>query len=147
MKNKSLITNICLSVISVLVFVFLALPFIGKISGYDLLQTLEYLGHMDAGVALVYIAPLFMIIASALVLVFSVLNILGDVKVIKNKTLLKVSRIVSLVATIILAVFALLAFIFILANEATPAYALIVCLVLGLVALACSILTSVWSKK
>lgn len=147
MKNKSLITNICLSVVSVLVLVFLALPFLGQISGYDFLQLLQYLGQMDFGTALVYIAPLFMLIASIVLLIFSVLNLLGDLNVIKSEKLLKVSRIVSLVAAIVLAVFVLLAFILILAKEATPAYALIISLILGIAALAGSILICVWNKK
>lgn len=147
MKNKSLITNICLSVASVLVLVFLALPFISNATGYDFFQMLEYLSYMDAGSAFVYISPLFMLIASVLVLVFSVLNILGDVNVIKNKTLLKISRIAALVSAIILAIFALVAFIMILAKEVSPAYGLIIVMILGLASVAASVLACVWNKK
>lgn len=146
MKNKSLISNICLSAASVLILVFLALPFVGNVAGYNYLQAIKYIGGANIEIALIYIAPLFIMIASIVLLVFSILNILGNVNVIKSEKLLKASRIINLVAAIILTVFAVLAFVLIFALGATPAYGLIINVVLSIVALVASILTFVWKK-
>lgn len=145
--KKTMITNICLVALSVLAMIFLALPIAGGISGYDCLQLLGYLGEMDFGFALFYIAPLFILIASIALLVFSVLTLLINLNVIKNEKLLKVARIINLVAGIVIGVFAVLAFIILLVKGGSPAAGLILTLIAGIAAAVVAILEKVWSKQ
>ena len=147
MKTKSLIVNILLAVLCLMMIIFLALPMVGKMTGFDTFQTLSYLKYMGAGVAFIYVAPLFIMLASIVLLVFSVLNILGDVKVLKCEKFLKVSRIVALVASVIVALFALLAVIFIVAEGASPAVGLILNLIFAFATVAGTSLVLVWGKK
>jgi len=147
MKNKSLITNICLTALSVLVVVFLALPYVDVLSGYDCFQGLQFLGHVPVDIALIYIAPLFMMLAAVITLIFSVLGLLGDLNVIKSAKLLKAARVVNLVAAIILAVFTLLAFILAFVVGASPAVGLILNLVFAIAILVGVILNRVWNRK
>lgn len=148
MKNKSLITNICIALLSALVIGFLALPYVEGISGYNCFDFLPYLSEgVDFDVALVYIAPLFMLIASAITLIFSVLGLLGDLNVIKSEKLLKIARLVNMIAAIVLVVFTLLAFILIFVLGSTPAYGLIINLVLTIVVVVAAVLNFVWSRK
>lgn len=147
MKNKSFIANICLSAFSVLAIVFLALPYFGAASGFDTFKMLSYVTNMDFGEAMVFVAPLMMMIASILVLVFSVLNLLGNTKVLKSEKLLKVSRIIALVASIVLVLFALAGFVILLVYGTTPAYGLIINLVLAIATVVGTALVVAWKNK
>jgi len=150
MKNKNLIANICLASIGVLALIFLALPHLGglfAISGYNCFEFLSSLGMMDFRTAIIYIAPLVILIAGLVILAFSALNILGNLNIIKSETLLKVSRILNLIASIVLTLFAVLAFVFIITYEASLGAGLIINLVLGVVAIVGSALVLVWNKK
>ncbi len=145
--KKTMITNICLVALSVLAMIFLALPMAGKMSGYDCFQFLGYLGEMDFGFALFYIAPLFILLASIALLVFSVLTLLINLNVIKNEKLLKVARIINLVAGIVIGVFAVLAFILLLVKGGSPAVGIILTLIAGIAAAVVAILEKRWSKE
>ncbi len=147
MKNKSLVANICLAVLSVLVIAFLALPYVGVTSGYDTFEALRFLNGIGGGVAFVYIAPLFMLLAGLVLLVFSVLNILGDLNVIKSEKFLKISRVMALVAAVVVALFALIALICICVEGAEPAAGLIINLILALTTVAGTSLVFVWGRK
>lgn len=147
MKNKSLISNICLISLSVLVLIFLALPLIGGISGYQMLEALGYIGGAEFALVLVYIAPLFMLLASIVLLAFSIVNLLGTLNVIKSEKLLKISRIINLVAGIVLALFALVAFIIIFVEGGTPAYGLILNVIFAIAAIVFVSLELKWAKK
>lgn len=145
--KKTMITNICLVALSVLAMIFLALPMANRASGYDCFQFLGYLGEMDFGYALFHIAPLFILLASIALLVFSVLTLLINLNVIKNEKLLKVARIINLVAGIVIGVFAVLAFILLLIKGGSPAVGLILTLIAGVAAAVVAILEKVWSKQ
>ena len=147
MKNKSLITNISLALLSVLVIAFLALPYVTPLSGYDCFEGLQFLGDVPADIALIYIAPLFILLAAVVTLIFSVLGLLGDLNVVKSAKLLKAARVINLVAAIILAVFVLLGFILAFVVGAEPGVGLILNLVFALVILAGTVLNRVWNRK
>lgn len=145
--KKTMITNICLVALSVLAMVFLALPIAGRTTGYDCFQLLGYLGEMNFGSMLLFLSPLFILIASIALLVFSVLTLLVNLNVIKNEKLLKVARVINLVAGIVMGAFAVLAFILLLVEGGSPAVGIILLLLAGIAAAVVAILEKVWSKK
>ena len=148
MKNKYLITNICITALSVLIVAFLALPFVGNMSGYDAFNFLQYLGRMnDFVLAFIYVTPLLMLILGVVIVACSVVGILGNTNVIKSEKLLKVVRLVKLVAASVLAFVTFLTFIFIFVKEASPAFWYIINFIFSLAILAGSILELVWTRK
>lgn len=147
MKNKSLITNSCLIGLSTLVLIFLALPAVFSLSGYNCLEGLGYIGGAYVTETLVYISPLFMLLGAIVLLAFSIIALLGNVNVIKNDKFLKAARIINLVATCVIALFAFIAFICLLVEGATPGIGLILNLIFSIGAVACASLTVAWDKK
>lgn len=147
MKNKSLILNICTATIGVLSLIFLALLFAGRITGYQMLETLGYLDGAEFTIVLLYTSPLFILLASIVMLGFAVVNILGATNVIKSEKFVKVSKIITLVAASIFALFAVIAIIMLATEGYSPAIGLILLTIIALGALATTILDKVWSKK
>ncbi|MBQ7884928.1 MAG: hypothetical protein IJ318_02390 [Clostridia bacterium] len=147
MKNKSLILNICTAAVGVLSFIFLALLFAGRITGYQMLETLGYLDGAEFTMVLLYTSPLFILLASIVMLGFAVVNILGATNVIKSEKFVKVSKIITLVAASIFALFAVIAIIMLATEGFSPAIGLILLTIIALGALATTILDKVWSKK
>lgn len=147
--KKSLITKIVLVAASVLSIIFLALPFVSEISGYDMFPALEIIGELfgaDFAFGLVYIAPLFILIGSIVMLVFSVLALLGEVNVIKNEKLVKVSETINFIVSIVLCALAALVAILILVKGASLGAGLILILLLAVAALVATILDKKWRK-
>lgn len=145
--KKTLITNICLVALSAMVLVFLALPVVTGFSGYECFQLLGYLGGMDFGLALFYVSPLIILISATVTLVASVLGLLVNLNVLKNEKLLKVARMVNLIAAAILGLFGVLAFVLLLANGGSPAVGIILVLISCVAATVCAVLEKVWTKK
>lgn len=152
MKNKSLVANIGLAILSVLLIAFLALPYItskySSISGYDCFETYQYMGGVnDAVIKFIYVLPLLMMILAVLVLVISVLNILGETKVIKSEKLVKVLNAVNLVIAIVLAVMMVAGLIMLIVKEASLGAGFILNLIFAVATVVGTALTFVWGRK
>lgn len=144
MKNKNLVTNIIAVASSALMLVFMAMPFFAGASEYYLFQTVQYvfeIGHFD--IAIIYLSPVVTLISSLLCLGFGIVNLLGVLNKIKSEKLLKASRIVVFVTSIVLLAYLVVSAIILFVREATPQIGLIL-----LVAAAIAVLvTSIMNKK
>lgn len=148
--KKSLITKIILVAASVLSLIFLALPFMPEASGFDFLQVLQIIGDAfgaDFLVAIYYLAPLLILIASVVLIVFSILALLGELNVIKNEKLLNVSAKINFIVSIVLCVVAAVAFVLALIKSIGIGVGLILILVIAVAALVSTILEKKWSKE
>lgn len=146
MNKKSLITNICLASLGVLTLVFLALPYMG-VSGYDTLSVLGLLGGADVAEAMIFIAPLFFLLAAITVIAFATVGILCDTSVIKSEKLLKAARIVNLVASIVFVAFALAAFMICIILAGTITVGIILNLIAAIGATVVASLAFAWGRK
>ena len=124
MKNaKNVILNSLSLVLGVLILVFLAMPHYTidlvltseNIAGYDLLSFEGSSINVFIDVSL-----LFMIIFACILILSSICALLANFGVIKGKTFAKATRFVSLISSIILALFALFALAGIGYNAANP---------------------------
>ena len=110
--KKTLITKIALVVASALSLVFLALAYVEGVSGYDLLSNVNAAFQFgDFATILIYLAPLFILIAAIVLFIFSILALLGELNVIKNEKLLKVSAKINFIVCIVLCAVALVGFV------------------------------------
>lgn len=147
--KKSLVTKIILVAASVLSIAFLALPILPGISGYDLFPALQIIGELfgaDFAIGLVYIAPVLILIAALVLLVFSVLALLGEVNVIKNEKLVRVSARINFIVSIVLCAIAALTALLILIKGAGLGAGLILIVLLAVAALVATILDKKWRK-
>ena len=145
--KKSLIANICLTAVSALLLVFLALPFVEGISGYKLFEGLQLIGYMPFEYKLLYLSPVLTLVFAIIALAFAVVNLLGDLNVIKSEKFLKVARIIMVVVAAILAVVALVTVIIVAVNGFAPAVGLILILIATAAAVAGSVLQLIWNRK
>lgn len=146
--KKSLITKIILVAASVLSLVFLALGFVEGVSGYQLLSNISvpFKFGADFWTILVYLLPLIILLASIVLLVFSVLALLGELNVIKSEKLLAVSAKINFIVSIVLCAITAAAFLIILIKGYGLAVGCILLLVLAVAALVATILEKKWSK-
>ena len=148
MKNKFLWINAAAAVLSVLILGFLALPFVARVSGYGMFEYYEILGRgIDFTITWIYLAPLFAVILSALLLGFNTVAVLGNVGVIKNKKLLKIFRIVKLALAAILAFVLVLTLVFVLINKVKLAIGIILIMIFTFAILAGTIVDLVLKRK
>ena len=151
--NKNLITKIGLVAAGVLTPILLACIYFatkfGSGTGYDTFEYVPHLGDLGATFtqAVIYIAPMLMLITGLLLLVSAVLTLLAQLNVIKSEKLAKVLRVVNMVLAIVLTVLAVFAFIFMLVEKLTPGVGLYFLLLTGALAIVCAVLDRAWSKK
>lgn len=146
--KKTLITKIALIAASALSLIFLALAYVEGVSGYDLLSNISAAFQFgDFATILIYLAPLLILIASIILLVFSVLALLGELNVIKNEKLLKVSARINFIVSIVLCAVALVGFVVVLVKGFEISIGCILLLILAVAALVSTILEKKWSRK
>lgn len=137
--KKTTISNICLLALGTLALVFLAIPAVAGISGYDCFQFLSYLGGAGFGAILFYVSPIFILIAAALLVVAEILKLLNKGE--------KVAKVLAFVSAIVLGVFAVLMFVGLLVEGGSPAVGMILTLITGVAALVVAFLDRAWSKE
>lgn len=147
--KKSLITKIVLVAASALALVFLALPYISGISGFDFFKSFGEVGYIfkrDFMLGVLFLTPLFVLLATLVLLVFSVLALLGELNVLKNEKFLKVAAKINFIASIVLCAFIALAFLLILIKDAGLGVGCVLILLLAAAALVTTILDKKWNK-
>ena len=149
MKNKSLIMSIVSAAAGLLGLVFLALPFVPEVSGYDTFKLFELLGQAPISFVdkIIYFIPLFVLIMSIILIGFGIVNILGALKIVKSEKFLKISKIIVFVVACIFVAFVLFTFIYALIKNWGIAAGLILLLVTGIAALVASILDKKLQEK
>ena len=147
--KKSLITKIILVAASALSLIFLALPFMPGASGFDFLQALRIIGDIfgaDFLIGVFYLTPLLILLATIVLLVFSIFALLGELNVLKSEKLLKVSAKICFILSIVLCAVVAVAFLLALIKGAGLGVGLILILLVAVAALVASILDRKWSK-
>ena len=135
MKNKSLIMNSVVGVLSVLMIVFLACNYAEGATGFNILDFLQMANYLPAEYVVLAVANLFFLIVACLLVVVAVLNVLADCNVIKNEKFVKAMNVTKLVLTIVAVAFALVTMICLLVIGVALGWAMIINLILAVAAL------------